>query len=179
LTVRIRGGIHNLFSFSQLQQWNLYHFTVDLLFDWFGISCITTDNFHFYLQNRLIQASQTGSKLYSSSSTTPFSFPCLRACILPLLLLFAINWFILKEVCQMFCYLPMYLISQCRVRFVDKKLGHSCCFRFAPKSLHCYVFQHSVAYFKSGLDVQQTHLGKHFEHGLMFLRKAGAYPKAK
>ena len=34
--------------------------TVDLLFDWFGISCMTTDNFCFYLQNRLIQSSQTG-----------------------------------------------------------------------------------------------------------------------
>ncbi len=30
------------------------HCTVDLLFAWFGISCMTTDNFCFYLQNRLI-----------------------------------------------------------------------------------------------------------------------------
>jgi len=29
-----------------------YHCTVDLLFDWFGISCMTTDNCCFYLQNR-------------------------------------------------------------------------------------------------------------------------------
>ncbi len=32
-----------------------YHCTVDLLFDWLGISCMTTDNFCFYLhylQNR-------------------------------------------------------------------------------------------------------------------------------
>jgi hypothetical protein len=36
-----------------------YHCTVDLLFDWFGISCMTTDNFRFYLQNRLIQTSKT------------------------------------------------------------------------------------------------------------------------
>ncbi len=35
-----------------------YHCTVDLLFDWFGISCMTTDNFCFYLRNRLIQTSQ-------------------------------------------------------------------------------------------------------------------------
>jgi len=35
-----------------------FHFTVDLLFDWFGISCLTTDNFCFYLQNRLIRTSQ-------------------------------------------------------------------------------------------------------------------------
>ncbi len=32
-----------------------YHCTIDLLFDWCGISCMTTDNFCFYLQNRLIQ----------------------------------------------------------------------------------------------------------------------------
>ncbi len=31
-----------------------YHCTFDLLFDWFVISCMTTDNFYFYLQNRLI-----------------------------------------------------------------------------------------------------------------------------
>jgi hypothetical protein len=37
-----------------------YHCTVDLLFDWFGISFMPTDNFCFYLQNRLIQTSQTG-----------------------------------------------------------------------------------------------------------------------
>jgi hypothetical protein len=35
-----------------------YHCTIDLLFDWFGISCMmTTDNFCFYLQNRPIQTS--------------------------------------------------------------------------------------------------------------------------
>jgi hypothetical protein len=32
-----------------------YHCTIDLLFGWFGIRCMTTDNFGFYLQNRLIQ----------------------------------------------------------------------------------------------------------------------------
>ncbi len=37
-----------------------YHCTIDLLFDWFGISCMTTDNFSFNLQNRLIQTSPTG-----------------------------------------------------------------------------------------------------------------------
>ncbi len=52
-----------------------YHCTVDLLFDWLGISCITTDNFCFYLQNRLIQTSQTGGQQYSD--TSPFSIPCL------------------------------------------------------------------------------------------------------
>jgi len=46
----------------------------DLLFDWFGISCMTTDNFCFYLQNRLIRTGQTGGQLYID--TSPFSVPC-------------------------------------------------------------------------------------------------------
>jgi hypothetical protein len=50
-----------------------YHCTVDLLFDWFGISCFTTDNFCLYLQNKLIQTGQTGGQLYSD--TLPFSVP--------------------------------------------------------------------------------------------------------
>jgi hypothetical protein len=37
---------------------------------------MTTDNFCFYLQNRLIQTSQTGGQLYSD--TAPFSIPCLN-----------------------------------------------------------------------------------------------------
>jgi hypothetical protein len=52
----------------------VYHCTIDLLFDWFGISCMTTDNFCFYLQNRLIKSSQTGGQWYSDTST--FSIPC-------------------------------------------------------------------------------------------------------
>jgi hypothetical protein len=52
--------------------------TIDLLFDWFGISCMTTDNFCFYFQNRLIQTSQTGDQWYSD--TSPFSIPCFRPC---------------------------------------------------------------------------------------------------
>ena len=51
-----------------------YHCTIDLLFDWFGISCMTTDNFCFYLQNKLIQTSPTGGQLYCD--TSPFSIPC-------------------------------------------------------------------------------------------------------
>jgi hypothetical protein len=51
-----------------------YHCTIELLFDWFGISCMTTDNFCFYLQNRLIQTSQTGGQQYSDTSL--FSIPC-------------------------------------------------------------------------------------------------------
>jgi hypothetical protein len=51
-----------------------YHCTVHLLFDWFGICCMTTNNFCFYLQNRLIQTSQTGGQRFSD--TSPFSIPC-------------------------------------------------------------------------------------------------------
>ncbi len=41
---------------------------------WLGISCMTTDNFCFNLQNRPIQTSQTGGQWYSDPS--PFSIPC-------------------------------------------------------------------------------------------------------
>ena len=50
-----------------------YHCTIDFLFDRFGISCMTTDNCCFYLQNRLIQTSQTGGQWYID--TSPFSIP--------------------------------------------------------------------------------------------------------
>jgi hypothetical protein len=56
-----------------------YHCTIDLLFDWFGISCMTTDNFCFYLPNRLIQTRQTGGQWYSD--TPPFSIPCIDVCL--------------------------------------------------------------------------------------------------
>ncbi len=45
----------------------------DLLFDWFGISSMRTDNFCIHLQNRQIQTSQTGGQWYSD--TSPFSIP--------------------------------------------------------------------------------------------------------
>ncbi len=47
-----------------------------LLFDWFGIGCMPTDNFHSYLQNRLNQTGQTEGQLYSD--TSPLSVPWLR-----------------------------------------------------------------------------------------------------
>ncbi len=50
-----------------------YHCTVGLLFDWFGVSCMTTVFICFNLQNRLIQTSQTGGQWYSD--TSPFSIP--------------------------------------------------------------------------------------------------------
>ncbi len=52
-----------------------YPCTIDLLFDRFVIICMTTDNFCFYFQNRLIQTSQTGGQQYSD--TSPFSITCL------------------------------------------------------------------------------------------------------
>jgi hypothetical protein len=52
-----------------------YHCTVDLQFDLFGISHVTTDNLCFNSQNRLIQISQTGGQWYNDLS--PFSIPCL------------------------------------------------------------------------------------------------------
>jgi hypothetical protein len=51
-----------------------YHCTIDLLFDWFGISRMKTDNFCLCLKNRLIQTSQTGGQWYSDTSS--FSIPC-------------------------------------------------------------------------------------------------------
>jgi hypothetical protein len=45
-----------------------YHYTVDLLFGWFGIRCMPTDNFCFYLQNRLFKTGQTGGQQYSDTS---------------------------------------------------------------------------------------------------------------
>jgi hypothetical protein len=77
-----------------------YHCTVDLLFGWFGISCITTDKFCFYLQNRLIQTSQIGGQLYSA--TSPFSIPWAphpKFCSLKLLQTFSEYdpWYILES----------------------------------------------------------------------------------
>jgi hypothetical protein len=60
---------------SKMSESLLGYAPVDLLFNWFGISCMTTDNFCFYMQNRLIQTSQTGGQWYSD--TSPFSIPCL------------------------------------------------------------------------------------------------------
>ncbi len=45
--------------------------------NWFGISCMATDNFCFYLQKRLIQNSQTGGQWYGD--TSPFSIPCITS----------------------------------------------------------------------------------------------------
>ncbi len=69
------GQISLFVSLSREYSRGKYHCTVDLLFDWFGISCLNTDNFS-YLQNRKIQTRQTGGQW---NSNTPFwySLPCL------------------------------------------------------------------------------------------------------
>jgi hypothetical protein len=41
------------------------------MFDWFGIGCMTTDNFCFYLQNRIIQTSQTGEQEVNGTVILP------------------------------------------------------------------------------------------------------------
>jgi hypothetical protein len=46
-------------------------------YPWFGINCMTTDNFCLYLQNRLIQTSHTGGQQYSD--TSPLSFFLVQA----------------------------------------------------------------------------------------------------
>ncbi len=64
--------LHGKGFFREYQR-GKYNCTIDLLFDWFGISCRTTDNCCFYLQYRLIQTCQTGGQWYSD--TSPFSIP--------------------------------------------------------------------------------------------------------
>jgi len=57
-----------------MSQFVIFHFIkLQNISDWFGISCMTTDNFCFYLQNRLFQTNQTGGQRYSD--TSPFSIP--------------------------------------------------------------------------------------------------------
>jgi hypothetical protein len=50
-----------------------YHCTIDLLFDWFGISYMTTDNFCFYLQYRLSRPVK--QEVNSTGILPPFVFP--------------------------------------------------------------------------------------------------------
>jgi len=50
---------------------------------------MTTDNFCFYLQNRLIQTGQTAGQQHSD--TSPYSIPCLNHFIVQLCWLEGIN----------------------------------------------------------------------------------------
>jgi hypothetical protein len=86
-----------------------YQCTVDLPFDWFGISCMTTDNFGFYLQNRLIQTSQTGGQWYSE--TSPICIPCIENRVIYRCALCALSKTNLKRYLSIFfCILFGYLI---------------------------------------------------------------------
>jgi hypothetical protein len=51
-----------------------YHYTVDLLFDWFGLVCFANKNKNCHLSYSWFQTSQTGGQWYSY--TSPFSIPC-------------------------------------------------------------------------------------------------------
>jgi hypothetical protein len=96
-----------LFWYSQqgILKGEKYHCTIDLLFDWFGISCMTADNFCFYLQNRLIETSQTGGQWYSD--TSPFSIPCTQhnnSVIIRNVVM--LNIVYNKLICWMSCWMP-------------------------------------------------------------------------
>ncbi len=56
---------------------------------------MTTDNFCFYLQNRLIQTDQTGGQLYSD--TSPFSVPWLSPVSVKTLLHKKYNYYYLSK----------------------------------------------------------------------------------
>ncbi len=62
-----RSSVQWYFYFKEYTR-GKYPCTIDLLFDWFGVGCMTSDNFCFYLPNRLIQTSQTGGHQYSDTS---------------------------------------------------------------------------------------------------------------
>jgi len=66
--------------------------TVDLLFDWLGISCMTTDSYCFYFQIRLIQTSQTGGQWYRD--IFPLSIPWLFYLFILFKARFSISFFI-------------------------------------------------------------------------------------
>ncbi len=88
-----------------------YHFTVDLLFDWFGILCITTDNFRFYLQNILIQTGQTVGHL--CSDTYHFSVPWLS---LPVQKGFSELSVVIVDVIMLSVMAPFFAFICCSVR---------------------------------------------------------------
>jgi hypothetical protein len=70
----VKYFVSNLELVMLLKSGNTKGGSITVLFDWFGISCMTTDNFlYIYFQNRLIQTSQTGGQQYSD--TSPFIIP--------------------------------------------------------------------------------------------------------
>jgi len=63
---------------------------------------MTTNNFCFYLQNRLIQTSQTGGQWYSD--TSPFSIPCYRTKIVTLPAMVWPDWLIFIDNLDIFVH---------------------------------------------------------------------------
>ncbi len=80
--------------------------------EWFGISCMTSDNFCFYFQNRLIQTGQTGGQWYSDTSY--FSIPCFSHLITKQFFLMR-NQILANESTQMFYNIE--LSFHCRNRY--------------------------------------------------------------
>jgi hypothetical protein len=62
----------------------IYHCTIDLLFDWFGLVCFANKNKNCQLSYSWYQTSQTGGQQYSD--TSPFSIPCFRCWLLLIIL---------------------------------------------------------------------------------------------
>ncbi len=74
LHIKVMMLLKGLSLFEIHSNTSLSHFCTSDQY-WFGICLMTTDNFCFYLQNILIQTSQTGGQRYSD--TSPLSIPCL------------------------------------------------------------------------------------------------------
>ncbi len=53
-----------------------YHYTIDLLVDWFGLICFANKNKNCQLSYSWFQTSQTGGQWCSDNS--PFSIPCIK-----------------------------------------------------------------------------------------------------
>ncbi len=66
--------IQNYSNFYQGILKGKYHFTIDLLFDWFGLVCFANKNKNCQLPYIWFQTSETGGQQHSD--TSPLSIPC-------------------------------------------------------------------------------------------------------
>jgi hypothetical protein len=82
---------------------------------------MTTDNFCFYFQNRLIQTNQTGGQWYSD--TSQFSIPCIYVCV---------------GVC-VFAYILLYHTYNCFKCSTIPYVGKCIC-------THSYMYMHVCEY---------------------------------
>ncbi len=62
---------------SREYYWGKYHYTVELLFYWFGLVCFANKNKNCQSSYSWFQTSQTEDQLYND--TSPFSIPCRQA----------------------------------------------------------------------------------------------------